>query len=248
MFAKQQYIGAASLLLIAIASWVFVATRPAPQSYSSHDQDFHRLDSLRRDSIAHARATRDSLRQARWEFVKDSFRIVDSLRFLQWTRERQARYDSFRLADSLWRDSVGFRYPMHPKKDTVLDLNHCDTTELQLIRGIGRYTALKIVKYRNDLGGYYTPQQLTDEYFAKIRLDTLVRHFTASPSEVQMIDVNSCSVERLRAHPYIRFEQAKSIYELRRKRIRLHSIDDLRVLPNLTESDLQRLAPYLCFL
>ena len=166
----------------------------------------------------------------------------------EWKHIRQIQYDSFRIADSLWRDSVGWhRMAKREKRDTIIDLNHCDTTDLLLIRGIGPYTAIQIVKYREQLGGYYSPTQLTDEPFAKCRLDTILKAFTANPEDVQTIAVNTCSTERLQRHPYLRFEQAKAIYTLRRRNIRLSSPEDLRVLPELTEKDIERIKPYLSF-
>ena len=193
----------------------------------------------------------DSLRYAQWakerEQRYDSFRLADSMRRDEWKRERQQAYDSFRIADSLWRDSVGWHYARHIKKDTILDLNHTDTTELQFIRGIGRYTAMQIIRYREQLGGYTSPSQLTDEAFSKLRLDTLLHHFTADSKDVQAIPVNSSSAERLQQHPYIRYQQAKAIYALRRKRTRLKSIEDLHDLPEFSENELKRLAPYLSF-
>ena len=191
----------------------------------------------------------DSLRYAQWAAEReqryDSFRAADALRREEWKRIRQQQYDSFRIADSLWRDSVGWRFAKHEKKDTVLDLNHCDTTELQYIRGIGRYTATQIVKYREQLGGYYSPAQLTDEPLANCHLDTLLTHFTADTSDVRTININTCSTDVLQRHPYLRYNQAKAIYTLRRQRVRLQSIDELRDLPELTEQDLERIAPYL---
>ena len=61
------------------------------------------------------------------------------------------------------------------------------------------------------------------------------------------MDVNKCSIDRMQRHPYIRYEQAKAIYTLRRKKVRLESIEDLRALPELTEEELVRMAPYLSF-
>ena len=149
---------------------------------------------------------------------------------------------------SLSTDSAGISlYIRQIKKDTILDLNRCDTAELQLIRGIGRYTAIRIVQYRQRLGGYYSPSQLTDEFFDKLRLDTLLAHFTADPADIQLIPVNKASVDRLSHHPYLRYEQAKAIYTLHRKKIRITSIDDLRSLPELKEEDIRRLEPYLSF-
>ena len=64
---------------------------------------------------------------------------------------------------------------------------------------------------------------------------------------MRTINVNSCSTDALQHHPYLRYNQAKAIYVLRRKHVRLHSIDDLRALPELSDSTLLRLEPYLRF-
>jgi DNA uptake protein ComE-like DNA-binding protein len=250
MLAKEQRIGALVLFSIALAAWLFVAVRQSRQIIPSDAPDSghpKRTWEERKDSMRRA----DSLRYAQWAAEReqryDSFRMADSMRRAEWKRIRQQQYDSFRLADSLWRDSVGWRYPKHIKKDTVLDLNRCDTAELQLIRGIGRYTAVQIVRYREQLGGFCRPGQLTDEPLSKLHLDTLLHHFTADTNDIRPLDVNTCSPERLQRHPYLRYNQAKAIYTLRRKRVKIHSIDELRSLPELTEQDLNRLAPYLNF-
>ncbi len=245
ILAKEQRIGALILFGIAIIAWIIMAlypsTPPAPETPKKKSW------AERKDSIRLA----DSLRYVQWKEEReqryDSFRMADSLRHEAWKIERQHRWDSMRIADSLWRDSVGMRFTKRVKKDTVLDLNHCDTTELQLLRGIGRFTAMQIVRYREQLGGFYSPLQLTDEPFADYHLDTLLHHFTADSTVIQTLNVNRCSTAALQRHPYLRFQQAKAIYTLRRQRIRLHSIDDLRSLPELTEDDLSRLTPYLSF-
>lgn len=231
MLAKEQRIGALLLFGITLAGWLTVAIL---QSDSS-------------DQPAPPVAPAPKPAKRTWEERKDSMRRVDSLRFVQWTQERQQRYDSFRIADSLWRYSVGWRSVKRVKKDTIIDLNHCDTTDLQYIRGIGPYTAKQIVRYREQLGGYYSPSQLADEVLDRYHLDTLLHHFTADPSDVQRLPVNTCSIDRLQRHPYMRYSQAKAIYTLRRKQVRLRSIDELSSLPDLSHSDLLRLAPYLSF-
>ena len=165
----------------------------------------------------------------------------------EWKRIRQLQYDSFRFADSLWRDSVGFRFPKRIKKDTILNLNRCDTAELQLIRGIGPYAAKRIASYREQLGGFYTLDQLSDSALAPLHLDTLTRHFFIDPEDIRTISVNNSTILTLQQHPYIRFQQAKAIYNLRRKNVTLRSIDELRPLPELSEEDINRIAPYLRF-
>ena len=246
LLAKEQRIGALILLGIALVAWMAVAVWPSRQPMPDEPKRYRTWEE-RKDSMKRA----DSIRYAQWAAEReqryDSFRIADSIRRAEWKTLRQQQYDSFRLADSLWRDSVGWRFAKRLKKDTVLDLNHCDTAELQFIRGIGRYTAVQIVRYREQLGGFCSRSQLSDEPLAQCRLDTLVQHFSVDPADVQPIPVNTSSVSALQRHPYIRFEQAKAIYSLRRKQLRLSSIQDLSTLPELTEQDLIRLAPYLSF-
>ena len=247
LLAKEQRIAAIILFGIVLIIWLVRALWPMSQTETS--QKPHKKPwAERRDSIRLA----DSMRFEQWKADRearyDSFFIADSIRHEQWKIERKARWDSMRRADSLWRDSVGIpHYTPHTKRDTVLDLNHCDTTELQLIRGIGRYTAIQIVRYREQLGGYYSSEQLKDEPLAKLSLDTLLDHFTADSADVTLLPVNSASIDRLAQHPYLRYEQAKAIYTLRRKRFRLKSIDDLHDLPELTQDDIRRIAPYLSF-
>lgn len=248
ILAKEQRIGAFILFGIFLIIWLTVALWPSDEPELQAPQEpVKRSWEQRKDSMRRV----DSIRFAEWskerELRYDSFHIADSLRRDEWKRERQQTYDSFRIADSLWRDSVGWHYPRHIKKDTVLDLNHTDTAELQFIRGIGRYTAIQIIRYREELGGYCSPTQLTDEAFSKLRLDTLLDHFTADSNAIRTIPVNSSSAERLQRHPYIRYQQAKAIYMLRRKRTHLNSIEELQNLPEFTEKDLKRLAPYLSF-
>ncbi len=250
ILAKEQRLGALILFGLFLIGWLTVALWPSkedPELAEPAPQKKYRTWEERKDSMRRADSIRYALWAAEREQRYDSFRLADSLRREAWKRERQQQYDSFRLADSLWRDSVGWRFAAHLKKDTILDLNRCDTSELQFIRGIGRFTAVQIIKYREQLGGYYSPAQLSDEALAKCHLDTLLNHFTADAKDIQTIAVNSCSIERLQRHPYLRFQQAKAIYNLRRQRVRFDSIEDLKAISELSEEDLNRLAPYLSF-
>lgn len=247
ILSKEQRIGATILFGIAIIAWIIMAIYPSTPGTPTDPKPHKKSWAERKDSIRLA----DSLRFVQWKEEReqryDSFRIADSIRHEAWKIERQQRWDSMRIADSLWRDSVGWYRTKRIKKDTIIDLNHCDTTDLLYIRGIGKYSAIQIIRYREQLGGYYSPNQLMDEAFAKCRLDTLLSHFTVDTAAIQMIDVNRCSVERLQQHPYLRHQQAKAIYSLRRKKVHLSSINELRILPELTDSDLVRITPYLSF-
>ncbi len=158
-------------------------------------------------------------------------------------------------ADSLTKDSLivdSMRVDSLPKwpekKDTVLNLRTADTTELKMIRGIGSYRAKQIVKYREQLGGFtHVGQVMEAKGMEKVNGDSLLRHFFIDSVKVEQMDVNTVGVKRLSRHPYLRVDQAQAIYELRRRKIRLDSIQQLLVIDDFSAETLQKLAPYLKF-
>lgn len=153
--------------------------------------------------------------------------------------------------DTTQSDSVP-RY-ISPKRDTVLNLRTADTTELKWIRGIGSYRAKQIVRYRQQLGGFTHVEQLREIKALQpllidtLSADSLLAHFWLDSIIVEPLSVNSIGVERLQRHPYLSFEQAKAIYELRRRKVRLSSIEALEQLDCFTPEELLRVAPYLSF-
>lgn len=162
------------------------------------------------------------------------------------------------LAIDRWRDSVRMaadsvpRYVSH-KRDTILNLRTADTTELKMIKGIGSYRAKQIIRYREQLGGFASVEQLCEVKALQpllkdsLSTDSLLSHFFIDSVRVVPLKVNSMRVEQLQRHPYLSFEQARAIYELRRRKIHLKHLDQLRTLDCLTEQDIQRLRPYLSF-
>ena len=143
-------------------------------------------------------------------------------------------------------DTVITAYPPRIKRDTILDLNTADTTEFMLLRGVGRFTAMQIIRYRQALGGYYSTSQLYEiSEIANDRIDSLLPHLYADTSLITPIDVNRASVKQLYRHPYISYKQAEQLYDLRRRKLRLHSPDELSAV--FSPDERQRLLPYLRF-
>ena len=129
-----------------------------------------------------------------------------------------------------------------------VDLNRCDTTELKTLRGIGSGRAKQIISYRNRLGGFASPAQLLElPNFPENVYTELQPYLSATGDSIKPILVNKATVEKLKSHPYLNFYQAKAIYELRRTKEGLHSLDELKALPEFTPDDLHKLAPYLDF-
>lgn len=161
-------------------------------------------------------------------YIKDSI-VVDS-----------ARIDSVRT-DSLpiWKST---------KKDTILNLRTADTTELKLIRGIGSYRAKMIVRYREQLGGYARVEQIMEARgMDKVIADSILPHFYIDSVVVNKIPINHIRPEVLQRHPYLNFEQAKAIYEYRRKHIRIKSAEELKKIKGLSPTDIEKILIYLDF-
>ena len=135
-------------------------------------------------------------------------------------------------------------YPEKYAKGTQVDVNMADTLELKKIPGIGSAIARNIVVYRQRLGGFCDLRQLLEVRFFT---PDLLEWFVLGDSSVSKIRVNHESLDKLRAHPYLNFYQAKVILEHRKKRGEIKSLSQLSLYEEFTEKDLNRLSAYFSF-
>jgi competence ComEA-like helix-hairpin-helix protein len=148
--------------------------------------------------------------------------------------------------DSLSTDTLP-KWKNH-KKDTILNLRTADTTELKMIRGIGSYRAKMIVRYREQLGGYISIDQIMEaKGMEKAIADSILPHFIIDSVVVVKMPVNKMRLEGLQRHPYLSFEQAKAIYEYRRKHIRINSKEELLKIKELSSTDIEKISHYMDF-
>jgi len=141
----------------------------------------------------------------------------------------------------------------HEKRDTVLELNRADSLDLQYIRGIGPAVAKQIVRRRDALGGFYKPQQLAEIQGVLIglehtnwTLDSLYEHFTVDTTLIRLLNVNHTPFKRLAKHPYINYDQAKQLDDLRHRRT-IRNEQDLIKYGIFSRVELEQLRPYLSF-
>lgn len=136
----------------------------------------------------------------------------------------------------------------HTTAPQAFELNTADTALLQQLKGVGSFSANRIARYRKELGGFYSLTQLSEikglypETLARLQSMTKI-----DPTQINTLNANKVSLEKLRAHPYLSFYQAKVIVELRKSRGQLHSIEELRAFKEFTNEDLDRLKWYLSF-
>lgn len=130
------------------------------------------------------------------------------------------------------------------KEGEQVALNEADTAELKRVPGIGSYFARQIVRYRQQLGGYVSKEQLEEiENFPTAAYPYL----QLSGSSIRRMNLNKLTLKELQRHPYINFYQARAITDYRRLHGRLNSLDELRLLPEFPPEAISRLQPYVEF-
>lgn len=154
-------------------------------------------------------------------------------------------------------------------KGETVNVNTADTAMLKQIPGIGPYFARQIVRRRERLGGFSSPDQLLEiDGFPKEAVEyvtvgqgTMQKSSISSVSDadkssdakapgtagLRKIRINHDDIKTMSRHPYMRYYQAKEIDRYRRLKGALHSTADLRRIPSLSSQDIARLAPYLDF-
>ena len=148
------------------------------------------------------------------------------------------------LNDSLRKDSLPYKKAFKYSEGMLVDVGVADTVELKKIPGIGSVISRRIVGYRKMLGGFYDLSQLQE---LDCITPEMMKWFKLEGGEIQKLAVSRLSLDKLRAHPYINFYQAKAIIEYRRKWGEIKSLSQLTLLKEFTEKDLNRLSHYFTF-
>ncbi len=129
---------------------------------------------------------------------------------------------------------------------TVVDINTTDTAMLIALPGIGSKLAVRIVNFRDKLGGFYSLSQvgetfgLPDSTFQKIK-----QYLKLGSPSLRKININTASVDELKAHPYIRYSLANPIIAYRKEHGPFAKIEDIKKVMAVTEEIYNKIAPYL---
>lgn len=127
----------------------------------------------------------------------------------------------------------------------IYDLNTADKDQLMSLPGIGDYFSDKIIAFRDKLGGFHSKSQLlevwnfTEEKYFKI--ESLVK----VEGEVKKININTCSIEELKQHPYLRYTEANSIVKMRMQSGGYTEISDIKRSKLIDQELFEKIKPYL---
>lgn len=115
-----------------------------------------------------------------------------------------------------------------------VELNSADSALLEALPMIGAKLAMRIIKYRDRLGGFYAVEQLKEVYGLRdscflviqnrVYVDSANRHF---------LRINQCTLEEMGRHPYFGFRNAKLILNYRKEHQHINSEQQLQEVQGL---------------
>jgi competence protein ComEA len=127
------------------------------------------------------------------------------------------------------------------------NINTTDTTQLKQIKGIGSKLSARIIKYRNSLGGFTSMAQLKDVYGLQPDIiDSLQKYsFVAKVYTPQKLNLNTATVDELKAHPYISSNTARLLVAYREQHGAYQQLEDIKNIKTINQEQLEKLKPYL---
>lgn len=135
--------------------------------------------------------------------------------------------------------------PFEKKPVLAFDINAADTSDYISLPGIGSKLAGRIVNFRERLGGFFSVEQvgetfgLPDSTFQKIK-----PFLQFSGAGIKKININTVTLDELKAHPYIRWQLADIIIRYRLQHGNFLSVSDLRKIMAIKEDIFNKISPY----
>jgi competence protein ComEA len=128
----------------------------------------------------------------------------------------------------------------------VIDLNEADSLQLVKVRGIGPAFAIRILHYRERLGGFHRKDQLKEVFGIDDGMYKEIKgQFVLQNRHIRKLNINTVTFEDLKNNPYLNFKQANAIVMYRKEHGNYDSIDELKNIAILDAGILRKLAPYL---
>jgi len=128
----------------------------------------------------------------------------------------------------------------------VIDINTADTSAFIALPGIGAKLAMRIVNFRDKLGGFYSIDQVSETYgLADSVFQKIKQYFNLKTISIKKININTATVEELKAHPYLRYQLANSIIAYRKEHGPFSKLEDIKQVMTITDDIFNKIVPYL---
>ncbi|MDB4921061.1 helix-hairpin-helix domain-containing protein [Mucilaginibacter sp.] len=132
----------------------------------------------------------------------------------------------------------------------IIEINSADSAKLTRIRGIGigPTFAMRIIRYRERVGGFYNKEQLKDVFGVDEAKYTEIEHgVSVNGKHITKINVNTATFDQLRRFPYLSFKQMNAILAYHTQHGDYESVADMKNIAILDDGILRKIEPYLIF-
>ena len=127
-----------------------------------------------------------------------------------------------------------------------LDVNVADSIELCKLYGIGPVLSNRIIKFRQKLGGFVHLTQIKEVYGLKPETyQKIERSIEIKDTVIVKLNINQCSVEEFKAHPYFNWNLSNAIVNYRQQHGQYISIEKIKSIHLVNEEIYRKIAPYL---
>ena len=131
-------------------------------------------------------------------------------------------------------------------RHSSIEINTADTFAFTSLPGIGSKLALRIVTFREKLGGFYSIDQIGDTYgLADSTFQKIKQFLKLDNPSVKKINVNTATVDEMKVHPYIKYSIANPIVAYRNKHGSFSNLEDIKKVMAITDEVYKKVAPYL---
>jgi DNA uptake protein ComE-like DNA-binding protein len=179
--------------------------------------------------------------------IKD---ISDSILYIEKSitkgniQQEKAKSDFRAKPDPLGSPGARTLYQKRP----LINLNSCDTSQLISLPGIGPVLSLRIIKYRNLLGGFASVEQLKEVYGLSAETFSIIKaRVFADSSDVQKININEAVYKDLSRLPYFEKYEVTAILKYRELKGRIEGINELTDNKLIPVEKVPKVRPYLSF-
>lgn len=142
--------------------------------------------------------------------------------------------------------------PEHFSKKTnivVKDINQATQEDLIRIYGIGEAISIRILKFKESLGGFVSMEQMNDVWgLSPEVVQQLKTNFKISAlPNLKKIDVNNATIKELAQFPYFKYNLAREIVIYRSMNGDIKNVGDLTKIKGMSNENANIIALYLDF-